>query len=59
MYPSGPRARDKLGHGEVDLSDVPQEMCQVLMSVFGYLAQRVAGAHGQVFYTDSLYLNKY
>ncbi|XP_005108210.2 endoplasmic reticulum membrane-associated RNA degradation protein [Aplysia californica] len=39
-YPCGPRARDKLGHGEVDFTAVPGSLCQVLLTLLGFMAAR-------------------
>ncbi|XP_059141811.1 endoplasmic reticulum membrane-associated RNA degradation protein-like [Physella acuta] len=38
VYPSGPRARDKLGHGEVDYNTVPESLPLVLIYIFSELA---------------------
>jgi len=38
VYPFGPRARDRLSHGELNITKVPASLCQMLINFCGYLA---------------------
>ncbi|KAK3733011.1 hypothetical protein RRG08_002615 [Elysia crispata] len=40
VYPSGPRARDKLSHGEADYSCVPGSLPKILLIIFAWLGRK-------------------